>query len=194
MSSLYPPGVQLVLASASPRRRELLAQAGLPVIIRPANIPEAPTPGESPAAYVARLAREKAQAVPASPHEAILAADTTVVAGQDILEKPADAPAARRMLMQLSATRHEVLTGVCLGWQGQLFEHVERTVVEFAALTPTEIDWYVASGEPFDKAGGYGIQGLASRYISRIEGCFFNVVGLPVPRVYQMLKQARLLS
>ncbi len=194
MSQPYPPGVQLVLASASPRRRELLAQAGLPAVIRPANIPEAPQPGESPAAYVSRLAREKALAVTATPQEAVLAADTTVVAGQSILEKPADAAAARSMLLQLSARSHEVLTGVCLIWQGQLIEHVERTLVEFAPLTPEEIAWYVSTGEPFDKAGGYGIQGFASRFVSRIEGCFFNVVGLPVPRVYQMLQQANLLA
>jgi septum formation protein len=194
MSQPYPPGVQLVLASASPRRRELLAQAGLPAVIRPAKVPEAPQPGESPAAYVSRLAREKALAVSATPQEAVLAADTTVVAGQSILEKPADAAAARSMLLQLSARSHEVLTGVCLIWQGRLIEHVERTLVEFAPLTPKEIAWYVSTGEPFDKAGGYGIQGFASRFVSRIEGCFFNVVGLPVHRVYQMLRQAKLLA
>jgi septum formation protein len=193
MSQPYPPGVQLVLASASPRRRELLAQAGLPVVIRPANIPEAPHPGETPSTYVARLARQKAQAVPATPREAILAADTTVVIGQSILEKPSDASEARDMLNQLSGRTHAVLTGVCLLWQGNTMEHVERTVVEFAPLTTEEIDWYVSTGEPFDKAGGYGIQGLASRFVQRIEGCFFNVVGLPVPRVYQLLKQASLL-
>lgn len=193
MSQPYPPGVQLVLASASPRRRELLAQAGLPVIIRPANIPEAPQPAETPAAYVARLARAKALAVPTTPQEAVLAADTTVVAGSAILEKPADATAATHMLHQLSGRSHTVLTGVCFAWQGQLLEHVETTVVEFAPLSPAEIAWYVATGEPYDKAGGYGIQGLASRFVQRIEGCFFNVVGLPVPRVYQMLQQAGLL-
>lgn len=193
MSQPYPPGVDLVLASASPRRRELLAQAGLPVIIRPANIPEAPIPGEAPAAYVARLARAKALAVPTTPQEAVLAADTTVVAGAAILEKPADATAATHMLHQLSGRSHTVLTGVCLAWQGQLLEHVETTVVEFVPLSPAEIAWYVATGEPYDKAGGYGIQGLASRFVQRIEGCFFNVVGLPVPRVYQMLQRAGLL-
>jgi septum formation protein len=98
------------------------------------------------------------------------------------------------MLLQLSARSHEVLTGVCLIWQGRLIEHVERTLVEFAPLTPKEIAWYVSTGEPFDKAGGYGIQGFASRFVSRIEGCFFNVVGLPVHRVYQMLRQAKLLA
>jgi len=180
----------LVLASQSPRRREILANAGFSFVVRPANIPEIPLEGEEPAAYVLRLAREKASAVPAAPGEFILAADTTVAAAGHILEKPHSVDDAARMLRVLSGRRHEVHTGVCLCHSGREWFGVETTQVHFVPLPESEILAYARSGEPMDKAGGYAIQGLASKFIDRIEGCYFNVVGLPVSLVYRLLKRA----
>jgi septum formation protein len=180
----------IILASQSPRRREILANAGFRFEVRVSGLHEEREPDESPADYVERLARDKARAVGAAPEEWVLAADTTVVVDGAVLEKPADAADAARMLRLLSGRAHEVLTGVCLRRAGGEWVAVERTRVEFIALTPRQIDDYVASGEPFDKAGGYAIQGLASRFVRRIEGCFFNVVGLPVSRVGQLLAEA----
>jgi len=188
----------LILASQSPRRAELLRNAGIPFEVRPAEVDERTRPGEEPLEYVRRLAQEKALAVLASaPRGAlVLGADTTVVVDRESLGKPADQSEARRMLERLSGRAHEVITGVCLAWhnpQGAAMTEVEYEVteVEFAAMSAGEIAAYVASGEPMDKAGAYAIQGRASRWIPRISGCYFNVVGLPVARVCAMLERAR---
>jgi septum formation protein len=181
-----PPARKLVLASASPRRKELLAAAGLDFEVRPADVDEAPLNGESPEAYVARLAEEKARAVWRA-GEIALGADTTVVIDGEILAKPADAAEAEAMLARLAGRGHEVLTGYCLFDGEGAAGGVERTRVVFRPMSSAEIADYAASSEPLDKAGAYGIQGLASKYIERIEGCYFNVVGLPVSRVYALL-------
>jgi len=184
--------IRLILASNSPRRRELLRNAGFDFDVRPSGIEETRLPGESAEDFARRLARDKALDV-ARQSEAgsfVLGADTVVAVNGEILEKPADAADAARMLRTLSGRTHRVMTGVCLVRAPETilaWTH-ETTLVTFRNLTADEIDSYVASGEPFDKAGGYAIQGLASRFIPRIEGCYFNVVGLPIPRVYDMLK------
>ena len=158
--------------------------------MQPAHIPEEILPHESPSDYVQRLARDKARKVHSQldGSEIVLGADTTVVIDGGVLEKPADHDDARRMLRKLSGRTHEVLTGVCV--KGKDFEdvQVETTEVRFARLSDEEIEEYVASGEPMDKAGAYGIQGMASRFSERIDGDYFNIVGLPIPRVYRMLK------
>ena len=176
----------LVLASASPRRSELLRAAGIEFTVRVADIDETVLPGESPGDYVRRLASEKAQAV-AQAGEMVLGADTTVVIGGEIAGKPVDAEDARRMLKLLSGQWHEVLTGVSLVSRDQIISEVAVTRVKFSELTEAEIDWYVSTGEPMDKAGAYGIQGCASRFVESIEGNYSNVVGLPVQVVYQMI-------
>jgi septum formation protein len=175
----------LVLASQSPRRAEILRQAGIAFTVRSAVVDETPWPGEKPEDYVLRLAEAKALAVPAAPGEIVLGADTTVVIDGRMLGKPDDAADARRMLEALSGRRHEVLTGICLRRETALIRDWAVTQVWFTAMTAAEIDEYVAGGEPMDKAGAYAIQGLASRFIEKIEGCYFNVVGLPVALVYQ---------
>ncbi len=181
-------GWKLVLASASPRRREILANAGFEFDVRPAPVDEAPRPGEDPLEHVKRLAREKAQAVALGPGEVVLAADTIVTVDGEILGKPAGAAEAREMLEKLSGRWHEVLTGVCVRHADGCVVDAERTRVFFLSLTAREIDDYIASGEPMDKAGAYGIQGLASKFVHRLEGCYFNVVGLPVALVYRHLR------
>jgi septum formation protein len=185
----------IVLASQSPRRAELLRNARIQFRVQPAHIPEEKLPQESPAEYVQRLAREKASTVylQLGETEVVLGADTTVVIDGGVLEKPADAEDAVRMIRKLSGRTHEVLTGVCM--KGKDFEDVEvdRTEVRFPVLTDEEIREYVATKEPMDKAGAYGIQGMASRWSERIEGDYFNIVGLPVPRVYRMLRRRGLL-
>ena len=186
-------GGMIVLASQSPRRAELMRNAGIPFRIRAANIPEILLPDETPEAYVQRLARQKALTVHAmcSPDDFVLGADTTVVVAGRVLEKPTSEEDAAEMLRALSGREHLVMTGVCLvGRNGpEVFEdvQVEVTSVRFAALSEEEIREYVATGEPMDKAGAYAIQGIASRWIAGLSGCYFNVVGLPVPRVYRML-------
>ncbi len=181
----------LILASQSPRRRELLERAGFQFTVRPVEIDESWREGEDPESHVLRLARGKARAVPAPETDIVLGADTVVVVDGEILGKPVDCADAERMLRLLSGRDHYVLTGVCLKRGALELAEVERTVVRFATLDDEEIRAYVASGEPMDKAGAYAIQGLASRFIERIEGCYFNVVGLPVARVYRMLKTLR---
>jgi len=178
----------LVLASSSPRRREILASAGIPFVVRAPNIPEERTADEKPRDYVRRLAEQKARAVALHPGEVILAADTTVVVDEHVLEKPRDAEDAARMLGLLSGRVHEVITGVCLRSASRAVVDVEVTRVHFVLLTSSEIAAYVASGEPMDKAGAYAIQGRASKFIDRVEGCYFNVVGLPVAMLYRHLK------
>jgi septum formation protein len=182
----------LILASASPRRAELLRAAGLDFTIVRVEIDERPLDGEAPPAYVERLAREKAQA--AMRHESsssvILAADTTVVIDGVLLGKPADAREATEMLSRLSGRTHEVMTAVAVApAQRPMITAVDTTRVRFVEMAPEDIAWYVASGEPFGKAGAYGIQGRASRFIDRIEGSYSNVVGLPISTVWRLLKQ-----
>jgi septum formation protein len=175
----------LVLASQSPRRAEILRQAGIPFVVRLAPVDETPLPAEAPEDYVRRLAEAKARAVPADPDEIVLGADTTVVVDHRILAKPDDAADARRMLALLSGRRHEVMTGICLRrGEEQISDHAV-TAVWFAPMSAEEIDEYVASGEPMDKAGAYAVQGAASKFIPRIEGCYYNVMGLPVALVYR---------
>jgi len=180
--------MRLVLASGSPRRAELLRAAGFETEVVPSGTTEARLAGEAPADYVRRLARAKAAAVaPRYPDLPVVAADTVVVVDDRALEKPRDAADAAAMLGRLSGRGHEVLTGVAVRWGPDERHHVERTHVWMAVLTDAEIAWYVASGEPFDKAGGYGVQGLASRFVERVEGSYSNVVGLPVSVVYRLL-------
>jgi len=168
----------------------LLASAGFVFEIEPVAIDEQPLPGETPSACVLRLAEEKAAMVARRrPGTVVLGADTVVVADGLILGKPADDRDAAEMLARLSGKNHEVLTGVSIRADGRQVGAVERTVVRFLRLAPEEIAWYVASGEPRDKAGAYAVQGLASRFVDRIEGSYSNVVGLPVARVYQLLRQ-----
>ena len=186
----------IVLASQSPRRSELLRNAGIRFEVQPAHIPEQKQPHESAAAYVQRLAREKAATVFMQRNDAkpVLGADTTVVADDEVLEKPLDVADATRMLRTLSGGVHQVLTGVCLIGNGFCDMRVESTEVRFAEISDQEIAEYVATGEPMDKAGAYAIQGVASRWIERLDGDFFNVVGLPVPLVYRMLRERGLLE
>ena len=192
-----------MLASASPRRQELLRAAGISFTVQPADIDETPLSNEDPVACVERLAREKALAVARlRPTDLVLGADTTVVVNGMMLAKPADAEDASRMLRLLSGRTHQVITGVCLAGpppgnnrQNRRTENCElrtaseTTLVTFTKLSDADIRDYVATGEPMDKAGAYAIQGIASRWIPRIEGDYSNVVGLPVALVCQMLRQ-----
>lgn len=185
--------MRLILASASPRRAEILRNAGIAFDAAPAEVDESERPGEAPEGHVRRLAIAKARAVAAkvaSP-AVVLGADTVVLVDSQVLAKPASAADARRMLRLLSGRTHEVLTGVALLRlpENELLVEHERTRVTFTPLSDAEIEEYVASGEPLDKAGGYAIQGRAGRYIPHIEGCYFNVVGLPLARVYRMLRE-----
>jgi septum formation protein len=185
----------LVLASASPRRKELLTQAGYEFKVFPANIPEERHPNEDPTIFVTRLAQEKAQAVfdllsNGSPEGnlLVLGADTIVVTPEEILGKPQNPEDAARMLRLLSGRTHQVITGVCLVSKEHTQVATETTAVTMREITEPEIAAYIASGEPMDKAGGYAIQGYAARWIPRIEGCYFNVVGLPIARVASMIE------
>ncbi|MGB9071350.1 MAG: Maf family protein [Terriglobales bacterium] len=181
----------LVLASASPRREELLRNAGIPFAVQPTQIAEDPLPGEGAKECAERLAREKALAVARQrPHDVVLGADTVVVIDNEILGKPADGADAARMLRMLSGREHQVITGVCLVASGRWSVASETTVVTMSEITEDEIAAYIASGEPMDKAGAYAIQGIASRWIPRIDGDYSNVVGLPVALVWRMLKEA----
>jgi nucleoside triphosphate pyrophosphatase len=183
----------LVLASASPRRQELLRNAGIAFEVQPASIPEDPLPAESARQCAERLAQDKAIAIAQQrPNVAVLGADTVVVIDNQILGKPVDALDAIRMLRLLSGRTHEVITGVCLTVDGKQSVSSETTSVTMSEIPDEEIEQYVATGEPMDKAGAYAIQGVASRWIPRIEGDYSNVVGLPIARVYRMLRQAGL--
>jgi septum formation protein len=179
----------LVLASKSPRRQQILRDAGIPFVVRSADVPEQRRPSESPADYVRRLAREKAFAVTMLAGEIVLGADTVVVVDGEVLEKPVDANDAMRMLELLSGREHEVITGICLRSETSLIVDIATTRVRFASLTRQEMEAYVASGEPMDKAGGYAIQGLAAKFVDRVEGSYSNVVGLPVALVWRRLKE-----
>ena len=181
----------LILASASPRRAELLRAAGFDFTIRSADVDESVHVGELPRDYVIRLAIDKARAVAREPGEVVLGADTTVVVDDDILGKPVDDTDATRMLRRLAGRSHQVLTGVCVLFGDGVDARVATTDVEFLKMDEEEIAWYVATGEPMDKAGGYAIQGRCSRFISRVNGSYANVVGLPLAVVYDMLKRIR---
>ena len=187
--------IRLILASASPRRAEILHNAGFTFDIFPADVDETLLPNERAEDYVRRLAAEKARvgmerlgrdAAPAI----VIGADTTVVANDQILGKPTSEEDARRMLRLLSGQTHEVLTGLSVmrSTDGHSASDVEITRVGFAALPESEMEDYLVSGEPFDKAGAYGIQGIGGRYVTRIEGCYFNVMGLPLSRLCSMLQ------
>jgi len=181
---------KIVLASASPRRAEILRTVNWPFETMPLNIDETRQPGEDAPTYVQRLARAKAETAAArSPGSLIVGADTTVVIGDQILEKPDSHDDARRMLRQLSGQWHKVLTGVALIGVSELRVACETTEVKFAVMSQDEIGWYVSTGEPMDKAGAYAIQGLGARFIEGIRGDYFNVMGLPVRLLYQMLRE-----
>jgi len=182
--------VRLILASASPRRAALLTAAGFQFETRPVEVDERPLAGERPTDYVLRIARAKARAaVRPDPEEAVLAADTAVVIDDLILGKPTDEADAVRMLSLLSGREHQVLTGVVIHKGAREASAVEVSLVQFLHLSRREIASYVASGEPWDKAGAYAVQGLASRFVSRVTGSCSNVVGLPVARVYRLLEE-----
>ncbi len=188
----------IVLASASPRRQELLRNAGIPFTVQRASIDETPLAGESPRECAERLAREKALAVfQSNPQQYVLGADTIVVVDDIILGKPRDAEDAARMLRLLSGRTHAVITGVCVvgpvASQWSVASHTqtasETTLVTMGEISSDEIRDYIATGEPMDKAGAYAIQGVASRWIPRVEGDYSNVVGLPVALVYRLLRE-----
>jgi nucleoside triphosphate pyrophosphatase len=184
--------MRLVLASASPRRADLLRAAGFEFDVRPANVDERARPGEAPDAYVLRLASEKSRVAHAGGEDALtLGADTAVVVDGLILGKPDGPDDAAQMLRRLSGRTHEVLTGVSLRRGGRELTRVERTLVEFAPLSNEDVAWYVKSREGLDKAGAYAIQGLASRFIRRIDGAYANVVGLPVAAVAELVDALR---
>lgn len=187
----------LVLASASPRRRQLLASLGLDFTVRPGDLDETPLVGEAAPDYVLRLARAKARAQ-ARRGELVLAADTVVVLDGDLLGKPESPDDARRMLARIAGRRHTVLTGLALVAVGAAVDgdidgdgtrevsEVVATEVDMAPMTAEEIDWYVATGEPLDKAGSYGIQGRGALFVEAVDGNYTNVVGLPLPAVYRL--------
>jgi septum formation protein len=188
----------LILASASSRRRELLTQAGYRFEVQPSSIPESRRPGEDAIRFATRLAREKAEEVfarhqPPTAPLMVLGADTVVVCDGEVMGKPADAADATRMLLLLSGRTHQVVTGVAVVWGlGSTEVAAELTQVTMHTLSPQEVTDYVASGEPMDKAGAYAIQGYAGRWIPRIHGCYFNVVGLPLALVTSLLEGAEL--
>lgn len=180
----------VVLASASPRRRELLDLIGIRHSVHPADVDESIHIGESPPSYVERLAREKAAAVASNFVGAVvIGADTTVVLGDDILGKPVDTEHAKAMIERLAGHTHEVCTGIAVVYGGQTASAVERVAVTFRTLTAKEIDAYVATGEPMDKAGAYGIQGWGATIVERIDGDYFSVMGLGLRRLVALLEQ-----
>lgn len=190
----------LVLASGSPRRRELLLQIGEAFRVEAADVCEDQRAGEDAVGYALRLAEEKARAVwelrrgeldRAEDPLIVLGADTCVVCAGEVLGKPANAADAKRTLRLLRGRTHEVLTGIAVATRAGMLSEVETTEVTFGEIAESELEVYVASGEPYDKAGGYGIQGYAARWIPRIEGCYFNVMGLPLARVATLLGRAR---
>ena len=180
--------MNLILASQSPRRKELLGLLGIDFEIRVADIDEAMDPTADPRQEVARVSRLKARAVPKEPEDVVIAADTIVVCQGKILGKPKDSEDAKRMLRLLSGRDHQVMTGLCVLRGQEEIAVTEVTDLHFRALTDEEIDRYVASGEPMDKAGAYGIQGGAALFCERMEGDYYNVVGLPVCRLSQILR------
>jgi septum formation protein len=189
MHTLEDP-TPLVLASASPRRRDLLSQLGLRFTVAAADLDETPLPNEAADAYVLRLAQEKARAVAARfPQCWVLAADTTVALGAELLGKPQDAAEALQMLTRLSGKTHDVYTGVALAGRADAAT-VVRTGVTFRTPTSGELDWYVSTGEPLDKAGAYGMQGRGGFLVSALEGSPTNVIGLPLVETLELLTRA----
>lgn len=180
--------MRIVLASASPRRRELLAQLGLDLVVRPADIDESERPGEDPVGYVRRLSIEKAAAVGVAADELVIAADTTVDLEGKVLAKPDDADHARVMLQALSGRTHLVHTGVTVRRGDRVASSVTTTTVTFDTISPAALEWYVATGEPFDKAGAYAIQGAGGVFVERIDGSVSNVVGLPLTTVVALAR------
>lgn len=181
----------VILASASPRRAELLAQIGVPFSVQPAHIDETAHASEAPGDYVVRLAREKARAVAARfPGEPVLGSDTSVVLGESILGKPADEASARAMLARLSGHTHQVMTAIALARDNQCDSTLVTTNVTFRVLSQCEIAAYVASGEPMDKAGSYGIQGLGGIFVKQLKGSYSAVVGLPLQETAALLAEA----
>ncbi len=179
---------RVVLASASPRRRDLLTLIGIPHEVRPADVDESLRPDESPAAYVERLARDKATAL--GDRDAVcIGSDTTVVVDGEVLAKPESTADAARMLRRLSGRSHTVLTGVAVAWQGRVESGVEEVAVTFRPLSDDDIAGYVATGEPMDKAGAYGIQGYGATIVTRVDGDYFAVMGLAVNRMVRLFEQ-----
>ncbi|HEY8240560.1 MAG TPA: Maf family protein [Kiritimatiellia bacterium] len=178
----------IILASASPRRRELLAELRLPFEVVPADIDERPWPNEAPASYALRNAGEKARAVFSKSGGTVIGADTIVVCDGLILEKPADTAHAREMLKLLSGRWHEVITGLCVISDDRESARAVRTEVRFKELSLFDIDLYIANGEPMDKAGAYAIQGGAGEFVAEIKGSYSNVVGFPLDEVRELLK------
>ncbi len=188
--------VRTILASGSPRRKQLLEELGLELLVRSADIDETPLVGEQAAAYVERLAKEKGAAVLAASNDIhaddiVISADTIVVIDQDLLGKPENDEHAAAMLHRLSGRTHEVMTGVAVHIGTQLTALVERTVVHFAELTDDDIRWYVSTGEPADKAGAYAMQGRGGAFVTAIEGSYDNVIGLPRHRIRHLLPHVR---
>ena len=184
----------IVLASASPRRKELLAQAGFTFEVAVSGIPEIRKQAESPIAFVARLAREKAEDVAGrfkNESAIVIGADTVVVCDELVLGKPSDPDDAKRMLKLLAGRTHQVITGVCILSNSVVETAAEVTFVTMNTIAEAEIESYVATGEPMDKAGAYAIQGYAARWIPRVHGCYFNVVGLPLALVSAMIEGVR---
>ena len=179
----------LILASQSPRRSELLKNAGIPFVAKAANVDETVLPGEGPEDYAKRVAQLKAMAIQGAPGDIVLGADTVVVIDREILGKPRDPDDAARMLELLAGRKHEVITAICLRRGKEVQIDWAVTLVWFVPLTREEIGDYVASGEPMDKAGAYAIQGLASKFVQRIDGSYANVVGLPIELVYKHFKK-----
>ena len=180
--------MNVILASQSPRRRELLGLFHIPFTVRVADIDETMDPNKSAQSEVARVSAAKAQAVPRKKGDIVIAADTIVVLDGAILGKPTDQAHAKAMLTMLSGRTHQVMTGVTVLKDGQMLTHTEITDVTFRALTERQIDRYVATGEPMDKAGAYGIQGGAAVFAEGLKGDYYNVMGLPVCRLLQMLQ------
>jgi septum formation protein len=179
---------RVILASQSPRRRELLALVGIPHTVQPADIDETYLPGEEPAAHAERLAREKAATVAAgNPEALVIGSDTIVVVDGDVLGKPRDEAHAAQMLMRLSGRSHVVMTAVAVRWRGAERSAVEVVGVTFHALDPEEIHAYVATREPMDKAGAYGIQGYGATIVQRVDGDYFAVMGLPLQRMVRLM-------
>ena len=181
--------MELILASQSPRRRELLGLTGLDFVVRAADIDETMDPSLPPREEVARVSREKARAVARGPEDVVIAADTIVVCGTQVLGKPKDEADAFRMLSLLSGREHQVMTGMTVLRGGQTVTETEITSIRFRELSPAEIRAYIATGEPMDKAGAYGIQGGAALFAQSLQGDYYNVMGLPMCRLGQILRQ-----
>lgn len=189
MNAVVPPGVEVVLASGSPRRLMLLEQLGLDPEVVPADIDESPLASEDPVAYVRRLAREKAEAVGASPDALVIAADTTIDLDGEILAKPDDADDAKVMLRRQSGRTHRVHTGIAVRHRDVTHVDVVTTLVTMVPITDELLDWYVATGEPLDKAGAYALQGAGGVLVEKVNGSVSNVVGLPLAPIVALIRR-----